>query len=54
MKFAHQHSDGTKIELEIPAHAAMDTVLEEFQNFLRACGYVVEYNQCLFLGNIDE
>jgi len=54
MKFTHQHSDGTKIELEIPDHAAMDTVLEEFQNFLRACGYVVEYNQCLFLGNIDE
>ena len=33
-------------------HASMDAVLEEFQNFLRACGYVIEYNQCLVLENM--
>ena len=54
MKFTHQHSDGTKIEIEMAEHASMDAVLEEFQNFLRACGYVIEYNQCLVLENIDE
>jgi hypothetical protein len=54
MKFTHQHSDGTKIEIEMAEHASMDAVLEEFQNFLRACGYVVEYNQCLVLENMDE
>ena len=31
----------------------MDAVLEEFQNFLRACGYVIEYNQCLVLENME-
>ena len=54
MKFSHQHSNGTKIEIEMAEHASMDAVLEEFQNFLRACGYVIEYNQCLFLEDTDE
>jgi len=54
MKFTHQYSDGTKIEMEMAEHVNMDHVLEEFQNFLRACGYMIEYNQCLVLENIDE
>jgi hypothetical protein len=54
MKFTHQHSGGTKIEIEMAEHAPMDNVLEEFQNFLRACGYVIEYNQCLILEDMDE
>lgn len=54
MKFAHQHPDGTKIEMEIPEHSSIDSVLEEFQNFLRACGYVIEYDKCLVLEDIDE
>ena len=53
MKFTHQHSDGTKIEIEMAEHAPIDNVLEEFQNFLRACGYVIEYNQCLVLENME-
>ena len=53
MKFTNQHSDGTKIEIEIAEHASMDAVLKEFQNFLRACGYVIEYNQCLVLENME-
>ena len=54
MKFTHQHSDGTKIEIEMAEHASIDATLEEFQNFLRACGYVIEYNYCLVLENMDE
>ena len=54
MKFTRQHSDGTKVEIEITEHASMDTVLEEFQNFLRACGYVIEYNQVLCLEDMDK
>ena len=53
MKFTHQHSDGTKIEIKMAEHAPMDNVLEEFQNFLRACGYTIEYNQCLVLENMQ-
>jgi hypothetical protein len=49
MKFTHQHSDGTKIEIEMADRASMDAVFEEFQNFLRACGYVIEYDQVLCL-----
>lgn len=54
MKFSRCSDDGTRIEVEIPDHSSIDEVLEEFQNFLRGCGYVVEYNQCLVLENIDE
>ena len=54
MKFTHQHSDGTKIEMEMLEHASMDEVLEEFQNFLRACGYVIEYNRVLDLVDMDQ
>ncbi len=53
MKFTHQHSDGTKIEIEMLEEPHLDTVLEEFKNFLRACGYVIEYNQCLVLENME-
>ncbi len=54
MKFTHQHSlCGTKIKVEIMEHATLDQVLQEFQNFLRACGYVVEYNQGIFLEDIE-
>jgi len=54
MKFTHQHSNGTKIEIEMAEHASMDAVLEEFQNFLRACGYMIEYNQVLTIEDMDE
>ena len=54
MKFTHQHSDGTRIKIEVSEHASMDAVLEEFQSFLRACGYVIEYNQVLCLEDMDK
>ena len=54
MKFTHQHSNGTKIEIEMAEHASMYAILEEFQNFLRACGYMIEYNQVLTIDDMDE
>ena len=54
MKFKHQHSDGTKIEIEVGEHASIGAVLEEFQNFLRACGYVIEYDQYLCLEGMNK
>ena len=54
MKFSHQHSNGTKIEIEMLEEPHLDAVLEEFQNFLRACGYVIEYNKVLTIEDMDE
>ena len=54
MKFSRWDENGTKIEMEVHDESTIDEVLEEFQNFLRACGYVIEYNQCLVLENMDQ
>jgi hypothetical protein len=54
MKFSRCSDNGTKIEIEMSEHASMDEVLDEFQNFLRGCGYVIEYNQCLTFVDMDE
>ena len=47
MKFIKHQDNGTKIEMEIDNHASLDNVLDEFQNFLRACGYTIEYSLSL-------
>ena len=54
MKFIQNRDDGTKIEMEIADHTYIDEVLEEFQNFLRACGYVIEYNKVLTIEDMDQ
>lgn len=54
MKFIQHRDDGTKIEMEIADHKYIGEVLEEFQNFLRACGYVIEYNKVLDIVDMDE
>jgi hypothetical protein len=54
MKFSRCSDNGTRIEVEIPDHSTIDEVLDEFQNFLRGCGYVIEYNQCLTFVDMDE
>ena len=54
MKFSRGDANGTKIEMEVHNESTIDEVLEEFQNFLRACGYVIEYNQCLVLEDMDR
>jgi hypothetical protein len=40
--------------MEVHDESTLDEVLEEFTNFLRACGYTIEYNKVLDLVNIDE
>ena len=53
MKFIQHQDNGTKIEIEMPDGSTLDDVLEEFQNFLRACGYTIEYNQVLTIEDMD-
>jgi len=40
--------------MEMAEHASLDDVLDEFQNFLRACGYTIEYNKVLTIEDMDE
>ena len=54
MKFSRWDDDGTKIEMEVHDESTLDEVLEEFQNFLRSCGYVISYNQVLTIVEMDE
>lgn len=51
-RYANQ--DRTKIEMEVHDESTLDEVLEEFQNFLRACGYVIEYNKVLTIEDMDQ
>lgn len=44
---------GNKVEFTIQQDADLDEVLEQFQNFLRACGYVIDYDKCLVLDIMD-
>ena len=53
MKFIQHQDNETKIEMEIDNHASLDDVLDEFQNFLRACGYIIEYNKVLTIENME-
>jgi hypothetical protein len=39
--------------MEIDNHASLDDVLAEFQHFLCACGYTIEYNQVLTIEDMD-
>ena len=54
MKFIQHRDDGTKIEVELHEHSTLNEVLEEFQNFLRACGYTIEYDKVLDLVEMDK
>lgn len=54
MKFSRQDQYGTKIEMEVHDDSTLDDVLEGFQNFLRACGYVIEYNKVLTIEDMDK
>ena len=54
MKFSRWDEHGTKIEMEVHDDSTLDEVLEEFQNFLRACGYTIEYNRVIAMVNMDE
>ena len=54
MKFSRHDISGTKIEMEVHDDITLDEVFEEFTNFLRACGYVIDYNKVLDLVDTDE
>lgn len=54
MKFSRWDEHGTKIEMEVHDESTLDEVLVEFANFLRACGYVIEYNKVLDIVDIDQ
>jgi hypothetical protein len=34
--------------------STLDEVLDNFQNFLRACGYTIEYNKVLTIEDMDK
>lgn len=51
-RYANQ--DRTKIEMEVHDESSLDEILVEFQNFLRACGYVIEYNKVIDIVDIDQ
>ena len=54
MKFSRWNEHGTKVEMEVHDESTLDEVLDNFQLFLRACGYVIEYNKTLDLVDMDE
>lgn len=55
MKFSKYDTEsGTNVEIEVHNHSTLDEVLGEFQNFLRACGYTIEYSKTLDFVDIDE
>lgn len=54
MKFSRWDEQGTKIEMEVHDYSTLDEVLVEFANFLRACGYVIEYNKVLTIEEMDQ
>ena len=53
MKFSKENYHGVKTEMEIPDDCTLDEVLDRFQSFLRACGYVIEYNKVLDMVDMD-
>lgn len=43
-----------KVVVEIDDDSTLNDVFSAFENFLRAKGYVIEYNQAIDLFNMDE
>lgn len=54
MKFVERNINGTTVETNMAEDSTLDEILEEFQNFLRGCGYVIKYNQVLTIVEMDE
>ena len=42
MKFIQEHSDGTRIEMELGPHNTWPDVADHFFHFLLACGYSLD------------
>lgn len=54
MTFSKWDDNGTQIRFEVHDENTLPEVLEEFTNFLRACGYMIEYNKILDIVDMDE
>lgn len=52
MKFTSKDYNGVEIEMEVPEDFAIDDVLEYFQKFLRANGYMIDWDQELMLVDV--
>lgn len=44
----------TKIEMEVHDECTLAEVLVEFTNFLRGCGYTIDYNSILDIVDMDQ
>lgn len=53
MKFIDKNK-GNSIEVIVHEDATLDEVLEMFQGFLRACGYVIPYDEAIEKVKTDE
>lgn len=53
-KDLYANQNRRRIEMEVHDECTLDEVLDEFQNFLRACGYVIEYNKVLIIEDMDK
>ena len=55
MKFISENEyNGTKVVVELSDESTLTEAFEEFTNFLRASGYVIDYNKRIDLVNVDE
>lgn len=54
MKFKYETDNDSTIKMEVSKYSTLEEVLEEFQRFLRGCGYVIEYNKVLTIVEMDE
>ena len=53
MKFINEDHTGMKVTVEIPDDSTIDQALDAFTYFLRASGYVIDYNKTLVLEDYD-
>lgn len=54
MKFISENLAGTKVTVEISDDSTIDQALDAFMDFLRAAGYVIDYNKTLVLEDYDD
>lgn len=54
MKFISENLTGTKVTVEISDDSTIDQALDAFMDFLRAAGYVIDYNKTLVLEDYDD
>jgi len=50
MKFTRKDSDKS-VKIEISNESTIDEALEAFRDFLRACGYTINYDEVIIISN---